>query len=182
MSDIKNLYNNLTNFYNVNDENFKEFMAKLYDEMLANHRDVKYVKEHYIEEIEKKLKEYIIDGKLNIKIDRNIYSELKKKANLNEVITKGNVDLNEMTERTLQAIQGGEGTSFELLSIPRNNSVNISKLDESVKNTLYRLMTFIPIPIFITENIFYCKRFSICIIQIFIYLRFNVIFTIDYFR
>ena len=137
MSDIKNLYNNLTNFYNVNDENFKEFMAKLYDEMLANHNDVKYVKEHYIEEIEKKLKEYIINDKLNIKIDRNIYSELKKKANLNEVITKGNVDLDEMTERTLQAIQGGGGTSFELLSIPRNNSVNISKLDESVKNTLY---------------------------------------------
>ena len=142
MSDIKNLYNNLTNFYNVNDENFKEFMAKLYDEMLANHRDVKYVQEHYIEEIEKKLKEYIVDGKLNIKIDRNIYSELKKKANLNEVITKGNVDLNEMTERTLQAIQGGGGTSFELLSIPRNNSVNISKLDESIKNTLYSSTTF----------------------------------------
>ena len=140
MSDINNLYNNLTNFYNVNDENFKEFMAKLYDEMKANHNDVKYVKEHYIEEIEKKLKEYIINDKLNIKIDRNIYSELKKKANLNEVITKGNVDLNEMTERTLQAIQGGGGTSFELLSIPRNNSVNISKLDESVKNTLYSSM------------------------------------------
>ena len=142
MSDINNLYNNLTNFYNVNDENFKEFMAKLYDEMLANHKDVKYVKEHYIEEIEKKLKEYIVDGKLNIKIDRNIYSELKKKANLNEVITKGNVDLNEMTERTLQAIQGGGGTSFELLSVPRNNSVNISKLDESIKNTLYSSTTF----------------------------------------
>ena len=140
MSDINNLYNNLTNFYNVNDENFKEFMAKLYDEMKANHRDAKYVKEHYIEEIEKKLKEYIIDGKLNIKIDRNIYSELKKKANLNEVITKGNVDLNEMTERTLQAIQGGGGTSFELLSVPRDNSVNISKLDESIKNTLYSSM------------------------------------------
>ena len=142
MSDINNLYNNLTNFYNVNDENFKEFMAKLYEEMKANHRDVKYVKEHYIEEIEKKLKEYIINDKLNIKIDRNIYSELKKKANLNEVITKGNVDLNEMTERTLQAIQGGGGTSFELLSVPRDNSVNISKLDESVKNTLYNSTIF----------------------------------------
>ena len=54
MSDIKNLYNDLVNFYNVNDENFKEFMAKLYDEMLANHRDIKYVKEHLKEEIVKK--------------------------------------------------------------------------------------------------------------------------------
>ena len=55
MSDINNLYNNLTNFYNVNDENFKEFMAKMYDEMLANHRDVKYVKEHLTEESRQQL-------------------------------------------------------------------------------------------------------------------------------
>ena len=70
MSDINNLYNNLTNFYNVNDENFKEFMAKLYDEMLANHRDVKYVKEHLTEEIEKKLEKYLVDGKFNINIQQ----------------------------------------------------------------------------------------------------------------
>ena len=55
MSDIKNLYNDLVNFYNVNDENFKEFMACIYKEMLANHRDVKYVKEHLTEEIIKKM-------------------------------------------------------------------------------------------------------------------------------
>ena len=45
-----------------------------------------------------------------------------------------------MTERTLQAIQGGGSTNFELLSVPRDNSVNISKLDESIKNTLYSSM------------------------------------------
>ena len=72
MSDINNLYNNLTNFYNVNDENFKEFMAKLYDEMLANHRDVKYVKEHLKEEIESKLEKYLTDGKFNINIQQKV--------------------------------------------------------------------------------------------------------------
>ena len=72
MSDINNLYNNLTNFYNVNDENFKEFMANMYDEMLANHRDVKYVKEHLAEEIEKKLEEYLTDGKFNINIQQKV--------------------------------------------------------------------------------------------------------------
>ena len=72
MSDINNLYNNLTNFYNVNDENFKEFMAKLYDEMKANHRDVKYVKEHLKEEIEKKLDEYLVDGKFNVNIQQKV--------------------------------------------------------------------------------------------------------------
>ena len=72
MSDINNLYNNLTNFYNVNDENFKEFMANMYDEMLANHRDVKYVKEHLAEEIEKKLEKYLTDGKFNINIQQKV--------------------------------------------------------------------------------------------------------------
>ena len=53
-----------------------------------------------------------------------------KKADITEVVKKGQVDLDEMTERTLQAIQGGGGeTSFELLSIPRDNSVNYVKTD-----------------------------------------------------
>ena len=55
-----NLYTKLTNFYNVNDENFKEFMAELYKKMLITHSDVQYVKEHLSEEIEKKLKIYLV--------------------------------------------------------------------------------------------------------------------------
>ena len=68
MSDIKNLYNNLVNVYNVNDKNFKEFIACIYKEMLANHTDIKYIKEHLPNEIEKKLEKYLVDGKFNINI------------------------------------------------------------------------------------------------------------------
>ena len=49
----------------------------------------------------------------NEKNQEKISSQLDTKASLNEVVTKGNVDLDEMTERTLQAIQGGGETSFE---------------------------------------------------------------------
>ena len=55
MANKKNLYSTLTNFYNVNDENFIEFMSELYSEMLANHRDIEYVKKHLNEEIVSKL-------------------------------------------------------------------------------------------------------------------------------
>ena len=72
MSDIENLYNNLVNFYNVNDINFKEFMAKFYEEMLANHRDIKYVKEHLPEEIKKMLDKYLVDGGLNVNIEEKV--------------------------------------------------------------------------------------------------------------
>ena len=63
---------------------------------------------------------------LNKRLDK-FNEQLDNKANENEVVKKGQVDLNEMTERTLQAIQGGNGTNFELLSIPRDNSVSPKK-------------------------------------------------------
>ena len=87
MSDIKNLYNDLTNFYNVNDENFKEFMAKIYDEMLANHRDVKYVKEHLYEEIVKILDEYLVDGKIKVNIRQVVDDFLNNGAVINDINT-----------------------------------------------------------------------------------------------
>lgn len=66
MSDINNLYNNLTNFYNVNDENFKEFMAKFYEHVLMNHRDIEFIKNHMPDEIGKKVDKYFADGNFNI--------------------------------------------------------------------------------------------------------------------
>lgn len=64
-----------------------------------------------------------LQGQIN-----DINSDLDNKANESEVVKRGQVDLDEMTERTLQAIQGGGGTSFELLSIPRDNSVTPNKI------------------------------------------------------
>ena len=92
MSDIKNLYNNLINFYNVNDENFKEFMACIYKEMLANHKDVKYVKEHLKEEIIKKLDEYLVDGKIGVNIEQKVDEFL----NNSDVISDINTDINDI--------------------------------------------------------------------------------------
>ena len=74
----------------------------------------------------------------NEKNQEKISSQLDTKANEIDVVKKGQVDLDEMTERTLQAIHGGGGTSFELLSIPRDASVNVTKLATSIKDTLYR--------------------------------------------
>ena len=78
-----------------------------------------------------------IDGRLKVvegdvpEIKRglaDVNEQLDNKANESEVVKRGQVDLDEMTERTLQAIQGGGGTSFELLSIPRDNSVTPNKI------------------------------------------------------
>ncbi len=73
-----------------------------------------------------------LQGQIN-----DINASLDTKANKNEVVKKGAVDLDEMTERTLQAIQGGGGASFELLSIPRDSSVDLNKLNEDFQSVLF---------------------------------------------
>ena len=89
-----NLYSNLVNFYNVNDENFKEFMAELYKEMLTTHRDVQYVKEHLTEEIEKKLEIYLVDGKFNINIEEKVNEFLENNQEIEDINTKLNTNTN----------------------------------------------------------------------------------------
>lgn len=69
MESTNNLYSSLTNFYNVNDSNFKEFMASFYRELLANHRDIDYVKKHLHDEIRKKLREIIANGELTVDVE-----------------------------------------------------------------------------------------------------------------
>ena len=83
-----NLYSNLVNFYNVNDENFKEFMAELYKEMLSTHRDVKYVKEHLTEEIEKILDKYLVGGKFNINIEEKVNEFLENNQEIKDITAK----------------------------------------------------------------------------------------------
>ena len=83
-----NLYSNLVNFYNVNDENFKEFMAELYKEMLTTHRDVQYVKEHLTEEIEKILDKYLVDGNFNINIEEKVNEFLENNQEIKDIISK----------------------------------------------------------------------------------------------
>ena len=83
-----NLYSNLVNFYNVNDENFKEFMAEIYKEMLLAHRDVQYVKEHLTEEIEKKLEIYLVDGKFNINIEEKVNEFLENNQVIKDIISQ----------------------------------------------------------------------------------------------
>ena len=93
-----NLYSNLVNFYNVNDENFKEFMAEIYKEMLTTHRDVQYVKEHLTEEIEKILDKYLVGGKFNINIEEKVNEFLNNNQEIKDInsqmdtITKNKYD------------------------------------------------------------------------------------------
>ena len=91
MSDIKNLYNNLTNFYNVNDENFKEFMAEFYK--LTNEAIKKNeIQGDLIKELQRMFKEFNENG-----IDENTVREkveyfLENNTKIKNIIKKINLN------------------------------------------------------------------------------------------
>ena len=129
MSDIKNLYNDLVNFYNVNDENFKEFMAKMYEEMLANHRDVKYVKEHLYEEIVKILDEYLVDGKIKVNI-RQVVDEF---LNNSDVINDINTTINDMNTSINNSISD-INTQLDTIENNKTDKTTTQNLQTQVNN------------------------------------------------
>ena len=61
-------------------------------------------------------------------IANNLSSQIKDKANTNDVRMKNiNITLNDCDSNMLGAIQGGSDTQFNLLSVPRDNSVTPEK-------------------------------------------------------
>ena len=119
-----NLYSNLVNFYNVNDENFKEFMAEIYKEMLTTHRDVQYVKEHLTEEIEKKLEIYLVDGKFNINIEEKVNEFLENNQEIKDITTKLIINTNKIEDVNTKS------------NINTSNIENITSQLEQVENNI----------------------------------------------
>lgn len=82
---------------------------------------------------------------LNEKVDENhqqLSAQLAQKANKEEVRTKEvKLELEDMSPTVLAAIEGGEGTSFNLLSIPQDDSVTSEKLSPQLRSELVFPMT-----------------------------------------
>ena len=155
--DIENLFKQ-----NVNDLLSIKELYKRIEELGEKISQIKYIDNTLIKKLKKeyeRLKEVNFDVDLQIKLTNDIETineklnndietineklnndietinlQIDSKANESEVIKKGKVDLDEMTERTLQAIQGGQGATFNLLSIPRDGSVTVSKTDFLITN------------------------------------------------
>ena len=130
-----NLYTKLINFYNVNDENFKEFMAEIYKEMLTTHRDVQYVKEHLTEEIEKKLDIYLVDGKFNINIEEKVNEFLENNQEITDIISKLTTNTNNI--KNINSELGHKANLNEVFLI--NNGININNFDEETRRTFLNL-------------------------------------------
>ena len=157
-----NLYSNLVNFYNVNDENFKEFMAEIYKEMLTTHRDVQYVKEHLTEEIVKILEKYLVDGKFNINIEEKVNEFLENNQEIKDINAKLIINTSNIENITTQLEQNTKylnniGFNFiEQGGVKGDYGNNRQVLQTLIKT----LNTMGGGTIFIPEGIYYFERVS----------------------
>ena len=127
-----NLYTKLVNFYNVNDENFKEFMAEIYKRLLENNRDVKYVKDHLTEEIEKKLEIYLVDGKFNINIKEKVNEFLKNNQEIKDINSKLDTKANNIQNQINNLVLNGDGSqNLEVVQARGNHTVLNDRFSEN---------------------------------------------------
>ena len=131
-----NLYSNLVNFYNINDENFKEFLAYFYKEMIDNHRDVKYVKEHLSEEIEKKLEKYLVDGKFNININEKVQEFLNNSEKIKDI----EVDINGLGSEILNKYNEIDDNKSDRKTELLNTMICDAKFFKLTNNTNYPIL------------------------------------------
>ena len=131
-----NLYSNLVNFYNINDENFKEFLADFYKEMIDNHRDVKYVKEHLSEEIEKKLEKYLVDGKFNININEKVQEFLNNSEKIKDI----EVDINGLGSEILNKYNEIDDNKSDRKTELLNTMICDAKFFKLTNNTSFPIL------------------------------------------
>ena len=155
-----NLYSNLVNFYNVNDENFKEFMAEIYKEMLTTHRDVQYVKEHLTEEIEKILDKYLVDGNFNVNIEEKVNEFLENNQEIKGITAKLNTNTNNIKNISSQLdtnTNNIKNISSQLDTIaiqimPTMSTTEIQNILNTYNNFLWNSGTYNINPIFLKSN------------------------------
>ena len=122
-----NLYTDLVNFYNVNDENFKEFMGELYKLLLTNNRNVDYIKKHLSTEIVKILDKYLVDGKFNVNIKEKVEEFLEN----NQTISNIQSEIDDIVSfKKEQLKNNSEGNIYldsdlTLLSFSNNNNLHL---------------------------------------------------------
>lgn len=67
------MFNGATNFYNLNNENFHDFLMEMYKKIDLLDKDINYIRNHLNDEVRKELKKIIASGELEI--DNEIIAE-----------------------------------------------------------------------------------------------------------
>ena len=63
------MFNGATNFYNLNNENFHDFLMEMYNKIDLLDKDTNYIRNHLIDELRKELRKIIANGELIVDVE-----------------------------------------------------------------------------------------------------------------
>ena len=81
------MFNGATNFYNLNNENFHDFLMEMYRKIDLLDKDTNYIRNHLIDELRKELKKIIANGELIVDIESVVDDFLRNGLAENKVVT-----------------------------------------------------------------------------------------------
>ena len=81
------MFNGATNFYNLNNENFHDFLMEMYRKIDLLDKDTNYIRNHLIDELRKELRKIIANGELIVDIESVVDDFLRNGLEENKVVT-----------------------------------------------------------------------------------------------
>ena len=81
------MFNGATNFYNLNNENFHDFLLEMYRKIDLLDKDTNYIRNHLIDELRKELRKIIANGELIVDIESVVDDFLRNGLEENKVVT-----------------------------------------------------------------------------------------------
>ena len=108
------MFNGATNFYNLNNENFHDFLMEMYKKIDLLDKDTNYVRNHLIDELRKELRKIIANGELIVDIESVVDDFLSNGLEENKVVTDIKKKLTEHSSQLDTNIRlGYEKTLFD---------------------------------------------------------------------
>nr|DAX13935.1 MAG TPA: GDSL like Lipase Acylhydrolase [Caudoviricetes sp.] len=81
------MFNGTTNFYNLNNENFHNFLMEMYKKIDLLDKDTNYIRNHLIDEMRKELRKIISNGELIVDIESVVDDFLVNGLEENKIVT-----------------------------------------------------------------------------------------------
>ncbi|MDY5853361.1 MAG: glycerophosphodiester phosphodiesterase family protein [Bacilli bacterium] len=81
------MFNGATNFYNLNNDNFHDFLMEMYRKIDLLDKDTNYIRKHLIDELRKELRKIIANGELVVDIESVVDDFLRNGLAENKVVT-----------------------------------------------------------------------------------------------
>ena len=128
------MFNGATNFYNLNNENFHDFLMEMYRKIDLLDKDTNYIRNHLIDELRKELRKIIANGELIVDIESVVDDFLINGLAENKVVRDIKKKLEECSSQldTITNINGKKIYQFSNVKSMKTYNLKVNEVCETL--------------------------------------------------